>query len=187
MVGGPLPAGSDFLKKGLQQTDKLMDLATESVVCDLNDFNNNLKVKMSKFDKPNPKTKDELSVYEEKADALLISMQKLPPPLGANLEKIINAVHQMVGQMRNDPEDRQTAEGFLRRYLKHVEEIVRQSLRFDGSQDKGSVDVLQRASEVLARLAKAFEDENRYLRQNDHLNFTAELNALDEFLRMRGH
>ena len=48
-------------------------------------------------------------------------------------------------------------------------------------------DSLERSHEMLERLAKAFADEYAALQQNDAINFTAELNALDAVLKMQGH
>lgn len=187
-VGGSVPDTFSFLKKGADKTDdNTLELATQSVLCDLRDFNDSLKEDIKKFEKDIPKPQDDLTVYEDKTDAMLKKSAELPSQIVKHLECIAESTRQIIAQMRNDPQDRQYGDSFLRRYFKHVEEIFRECLRLRENQDQHYEELLTRACGVLERLSKAFEDENRYLHENDNLNFRAELDALDEFLKMRGH
>ena len=46
---------------------------------------------------------------------------------------------------------------------------------------------LSRSEDILAHLSRAFQDERTGMLRNDAVNYTAELNALEKLLKMRGH
>ncbi len=94
----------------------------------------------------------------------------------------------MVRQMRADPADKQIGQPFLNRYLRFVSKIITEYERLSAEKDKSAElnDALERSKKLLERLAAAFESENKHMLDNDTVNFSAEINALDSFMKMHG-
>ena len=46
---------------------------------------------------------------------------------------------------------------------------------------------LERTREVLDRLVSAFKEERARMDRNDNISYTAEIDALDNLLKMRGY
>ena len=130
-----------------------------------------------------------ISAHEEAARQLLQSRTTLPPAIAAHVEIIASAAVGICQNMRNDPQDRPAGHKFLGRYLKVVQRVVDEHVRL-AAKDADHADVaaaLARSEEILARLGKAFQDERAGMLHNDAINYTAELNALEKLLTMRGH
>ncbi len=132
---------------------------------------------------------DGTSVHEASARELLNKRKALPEALGCRVEGIVFAALAIVQNMRSDPRDRGPGAKFLNRYLKAVHRIVDEFIRLSGenTRHKDVEAALARSGELLERLEQAFKDEQAGMLQNDALNYTAELNALDTLLKMRGH
>ena len=130
-----------------------------------------------------------IAAHEEAARQLLQSRTTLPPRIAAHVETLVAAAVGICQNMRNDPQDRPAGHKFLGRYLKVAQRIVDEHVRL-AAKDADHADVaaaLARSEEILARLGKAFEDERAGMLRNDAVNYTAELNALEKLLTMRGH
>ncbi|MDO5484660.1 MAG: 5-bromo-4-chloroindolyl phosphate hydrolysis family protein, partial [Desulfovibrionaceae bacterium] len=127
--------------------------------------------------------------HEDLARQLLQKKAVLPESLAAHVEIVACATVGICQNMRNDPQDRMAGHKFLGRYLKAAHRIVDEYVRL-AAKDAEQEDVaaaLARSDEILARLARAFEDERAGMLRNDAVNYTAELNALEKLLTMRGH
>ncbi|MBP3730722.1 MAG: 5-bromo-4-chloroindolyl phosphate hydrolysis family protein [Mailhella sp.] len=132
---------------------------------------------------------NEYADYEKSARELLQKKKALPEDLADFVEKIAFSTFSIIQSMRDDPADRTPGGRFLAKYLPITHRIVDEHQRLSSINVK-SDDVassLSRSHELMERLAKAFADEYVTLQQNDAINFTAELNALDAVLKMQGH
>ena len=131
----------------------------------------------------------EYADYERSAQELLQKKGVLPEDAGAFVEKIAFSTLNIVESMRGDPADVAPGKRFLDKYLPITHRIIDEHNRLSGMKvSSGEIkDSLERSHEMLERLAKAFADEYAALQQNDAINFTAELNALDAVLKMQGH
>jgi hypothetical protein len=129
--------------------------------------------------------------YEQQVRALLIAKRDLAPDSAKQIDTIAYAAYGIIRQMRSDPADRPGGERFLKRYLKATADMVKERKRLEDTSATNRSEALNtalaRSDEVLEHLAQAFRDEDQYLMTNDTVNFTAELNALDTFMKMRGH
>ena len=129
--------------------------------------------------------------YEQQVRALLIAKRDLAPDSAKQIDTIAYAAYGIIRQMRSDPADRPGGERFLKRYLKATADMVKERKRLEDASATNRSEALNtalaRSDEVLEHLAQAFRDEDQYLMTNDTVNFTAELNALDTFMKMRGH
>ncbi len=132
---------------------------------------------------------DGTAAHEASARELLNKRKSLPEELGRRVEGIVFAALAIVQNMRADPRDRGPGAKFLNRYLKAAHRIVDEFIRLSGenTRHKDVEAALARSGELLERLEQAFKDEQTGMLQNDALNYTAELNALDTLLKMRGH
>ncbi len=134
---------------------------------------------------------DEYRGYEQQVRALLIAKRDLASDSAKQIDTIAYAAYGIIRQMRSDPADRPGGERFLKRYLKATADMVKERKRLEEASATNRSDALNtalaRSDEVLEHLAQAFRDEDQYLMTNDTVNFTAELNALDTFMKMRGH
>ena len=126
--------------------------------------------------------------FEDKADALQMKIGVFPPEYGKHIEGIVQAVHEIVKNMRDDPADRTPGARFLERYLPTVDKILGEYERFANGpgQEKVQAD-LDRCLGILQRLEAAFIQESENLLRNDALNFSAELDTIDDMLKMKGH
>jgi len=137
----------------------------------------------------NRQMEDRLRAFEDSAQRLADKKYDLPGPLGVYLEGIASTTFAMTRCMREDERDRESGQKFLTRYLDAAHKVVDEHIRLSG-EGKSHQDVaaaLGRAGDVLARLEKAFRAEQASMLQNDAVTYTAELNALDAMLKMRGH
>lgn len=127
--------------------------------------------------------------YEEKARLLQGKKSVLPPVSADCVEHIAASVFDMVRSMRQDERDRASGHRFLGRYLPAVHRIVDEYARLnnEGAGHKDVAAALSRSEETLKHLQKAFADEYASMLENDAVDYTAELNALDALLKMRGH
>lgn len=126
--------------------------------------------------------------YEDAARQLLLKKESLPARLQRHVEDIAAAALGIVECMRGDPADVPAGHKFLGRYLSAVHRVVDEYVRL-AAENAGQEDVkaaLARSGEILERMATAFADERKSMLQNDAINYTAELNALDAMLKMRG-
>lgn len=112
----------------------------------------------------------------------------LPPELQAHVDGIALAADEIINCMRNDPQDVAPGDRFLSRYLKAAHTVIDDYSRLSvqGGKYAGVAEALAKASDLLARLKKAFEEEHAALLRNDTMDFTAELNVLDKLLKMDG-
>lgn len=113
--------------------------------------------------------------------ALLDKTATLPRELGSPVERVGFLSLDMVESMRRDASDRRQGLAFLGRYLPRVHSVVDEYIALGQGADTS------RTSEVLGRVAAAFAEEKERMLRNDTMNFTAEVEALDTLLRMRGH
>lgn len=130
-----------------------------------------------------------MQAYEESARQLLHKKDALPENSARHVEGIALSAFNIVRSMRADPQDRAPGDRFLGRYLKAAHRIVDEYVRLadENAPQKDVSAALARSGEILARLEQAFKDEHAGMLQNDAVNYTAELNALDTLLKMRGH
>ncbi|MBO4334707.1 MAG: 5-bromo-4-chloroindolyl phosphate hydrolysis family protein [Desulfovibrio sp.] len=126
--------------------------------------------------------------FEESAAELASKAVGLPEKAAGHVQSIGQSTLEIVKNMREDPADRTPGERFLNRYLTAVHKIVDEYLRLStGPKQKDLEQALQKSEELLERMDKAFQDELANLLQNDAINFTAEVDALDAMLKMKGH
>ena len=126
--------------------------------------------------------------YEQTARSLQIALPELPSNLATSIESIAKTTFEIVKNMRQDPADRNPGERFLDRYLTAVVKIIEEYQRLSkGPRQQELQEALARSCELLERMDAAFKDELVKLLQNDTINFTAEVEAIDAMLRMRGH
>ncbi len=134
---------------------------------------------------------DEFRGYEQQVRELLIAKRDLDPAAVRHVDTIAAAAHGIIRQMRSDPSDKAAGERFLRRYLKATAEVVGERKRLEQATASNRTEAMRtalaRSDEVLEHMASAFRDEEQFLMNNDTVNFTAQLNALDTFMKMRGH
>ncbi len=126
--------------------------------------------------------------YEDAARQLLFKKTSLPVELTRHVESIVASALGIVECMRKDPADVPVGHKFLGRYLQATHRVVDEYVRL-AAENNGQEDVaaaLARSGEILERMATAFADERKNMLQNDAINYTAELNALDAMLKMRG-
>lgn len=129
-----------------------------------------------------------LQGYEDMAMQLQMASAELPAHLSQHTIKIAETSLDIVRNMREDPADRPSGDRFLGRYLPAVQKIVDEYMRLSqGPAQQDVQDALARSLEVLERMEKAFEDELKSLMQNDAINFSAEVDAIDAMLKMKGH
>ncbi|MCR4666166.1 MAG: 5-bromo-4-chloroindolyl phosphate hydrolysis family protein [Desulfovibrio sp.] len=125
--------------------------------------------------------------YEDSANELLSKSSVLPQTLSKPVQSIAQSTLSIVKSMRDDPADRLPGERFLDRYLVAVHKIVDEHMRLAGGpMQKDIENALQRSVEVLERMDSVFKDELASLMQNDAINFSAEVEALDAMLSMKG-
>ena len=137
----------------------------------------------------NSKVYQEFSEFVESAKKLLAKKDYLPESVQPVLDSIADSTLKMVKHMQDDPADKTTGISFFKRYLKHTHSVLDEYSRLkklDVSSDANE-QAFNRAHEVLDRLGKAFLNEYEFMLKNDTVNFTAELNALDSFMKMHGH
>ena len=126
--------------------------------------------------------------FEESATDLQTKAVSLPDSLAKHVLSISNSSVEIVKNMREDPADRLPGERFLSRYLTAVHKIVDEYIRLaEGPVQKDVEHALSRSAELLQRMDDAFKDELASLLQNDAINLTAEVDAIDAMLRMKGH
>ena len=129
-----------------------------------------------------------MAAHEDSARQLLLKKPALPEELARHVESISASALGIVDCMRKDPADMPGGHKFLGRYLQATHRVVDEYVRL-AAENSGQEDVnaaLQRSGELLERMATAFADERTSMLQNDAMNYTAELNALDAMLKMRG-
>ncbi|MBO4301116.1 MAG: 5-bromo-4-chloroindolyl phosphate hydrolysis family protein [Desulfovibrio sp.] len=129
-----------------------------------------------------------MAEYEDSARKLLLKTTGLPVELKRHVEGIATSALGIVEGMRQDPADMPGGHKFLGRYLPATHRVVDEYVRL-AAENSGQEDVtaaLARSGEILERMAVAFADERTSMLQNDAINYTAELNALDTMLKMRG-
>ncbi|MCR5812991.1 MAG: 5-bromo-4-chloroindolyl phosphate hydrolysis family protein [Desulfovibrio sp.] len=126
--------------------------------------------------------------FEESAAELSTKAAGLPQDAASHVQSISQSTLEIVKNMREDPADRTPGERFLDRYLTSVHKIVDEYLRLStGPKQKDLEQALVKSQEILERMDKAFQDELANLLQNDAINFTAEVDAIDAMLKMKGH
>lgn len=137
---------------------------------------------------PEQAVNDDLSGFDAQVKELLLKKDSLPPDMGESLENLCFSSYKILKEMRTDPRDKDPGQKFLKRYLPAAAKIVDEHLRL-GSKQEGSTEVeraLKRSLEVMQRLEQAFAKQHEAMLQNDTIEFTAELNALDNFMKMQG-
>ena len=165
---------------------------TESqVLVRIQEFNIYLTKELRKF---NPLSSEEEALetkwlaYEQSAQDLQAKATHLPENLAASAQNIAQTTYEIIKNMRHDPADRAPGERFLDRYLPAAHKIVDEYMRLSQGTFTNEVQqALNRSTEVLGRMEKAFKDELSALLENDAINFTAEVDALDVLLKMRGN
>ena len=126
--------------------------------------------------------------FEESAAELSSKSMGLPEKVAAHVQSIAQSTLEIIKNMREDPADRTPGERFLSRYLTSVHKIVNEYLRLStGPAQKDLEQALEKSRDILERMDKAFQDELANLLQNDTINFTAEVDAIDAMLKMKGH
>ncbi len=177
-----------IVKRPQAQDAGALDLASEALLEKTLNFESALTSLINARAPQKPKARDALSDYEDEADKLRTHKELLPDDLGKSVETIALCVYDMVRQMRADPADKQIGQPFLNRYLRFVSKIITEYERLSAEKDKSAElnDALERSKKLLERLAAAFESENKHMLDNDTVNFSAEINALDSFMKMHG-
>lgn len=130
-----------------------------------------------------------IMAHEDLARQLLQKKSQLPQSLACHVESLVSATVGICQNMRSDPQDRASGHKFLNRYLKATHRVVDEHIRL-AAKDAAHEDVsaaLSRSEDILAHLSRAFQDERTGMLRNDAVNYTAELNALEKLLKMRGH
>lgn len=122
-----------------------------------------------------------LAEISASAALLLQKAGSCPRELTNPLESIAFLAMDMVKCMEQDPNDVRDGTSFLNRYLPRVHHIADEAARM---QDKLP---LERTREVLDRLVSAFREERARMDRNDNISYTAEIDALDNLLKMRGY
>lgn len=165
--------------------------ASERLLTSMQDLSDELDRILQERGGPSSGIIDEFRGYEQQVRELLIAKRSLAIEPAKHIDAIAYASYGIIKQMRADPTDKPAGEKFLKRYLKATAEVVSERRRLEEStaanRSQALESALTRSDEVLEHMAKAFQDEEQYLLNNDTVNFTAQLNALDTFMKMRGH
>ncbi len=150
---------------------------------------NAILLEKNRVGQPSAAGEDDYAEYEKSAQELLKKKNSLPSELAEHAEKIAYSSFSIIQSMHDDPADRIPGRRFLDKYLPITHRILDEHIRLSGMNAKSDDirDSLGRSREILERLSLAFADEYTSLLQNDAMNFTAELNALDAVLKMQGH
>lgn len=143
-----------------------------------------LTLELARLIEPQQGTQDtsRLAGLSASASLLLQKAAACPAPLCSLLERIALISLDMVQCMEKDPGDVRDGTSFLNRYLPRVHHIADEMQRLQ----QGSVPI-ERTREVLERLVAAFREERQRMDRNDSINYNAEIDALDNLLKMRGY
>jgi len=182
-----VPAAFLFIKRSEDPEEALRSQEELKVLENINDLNRYLDSAIASPVRASGS--DSFDEYLIKAQSILHKSSMLPEQFAPMLEQIAAATESMVGKMRSDPNDVSSGSMFLKRYLNSTDSLIDEYLRLK-DQNAESEDLkkaFSRTEEVLDRISKAFKGENEFMLQNDTINFTAELNALDTFIKSRGH
>jgi hypothetical protein len=165
--------------------------ASERLLHSMQDLSDELDRILQERGGPSSGIIDEFRGYEQQVRELLIAKRSLTAEPAKHIDAIAYASYGIIKQMREDPTDKPAGERFLKRYLKATAEVVSERRRLEQSsssnRSQALSSALSRSDEVLEHMAQAFRDEEQYLMNNDTVNFTAQLNALETFMKMRGH
>ena len=165
--------------------------ASERLLRSMQDLSDELDRILQERGGPSSGIIDEFRGYEQQVRELLIAKRSLTAESAKHIDAIAYASYGIIKQMREDPTDKPAGERFLKRYLKATAEVVNERRRLEASsasnRSQALSSALSRSTEVLEHMAQAFQEEEQYLMNNDTVNFTAQLNALDTFMKMRGH
>lgn len=173
----------ESLEKCLNDVKKLNVILEEKIqkYCPVNEAATETDIERQELER--------ITAHEHTAQQLLQKKGLLPDSLANHIETVACAAIGICQNMRSDPQDRSAGNKFLGRYLKVVHRIVDEHIRLSAN-DAVQEDVaaaLVRSEDILARLAQVFQDERAGMLRNDAVNYTAELNALEKLLAMRGH
>lgn len=127
-----------------------------------------------------------INALAEQARSLLDKQRSCPRELAGPLENIAFLSLDMVKATRDNPTGARDAASFLARYLPRVHRVADETSRVRESAREGDLP-LERTREVLERLEGAFREEKSRLSRNDSINYQAEIDALDNLLKMRGY
>ena len=143
-----------------------------------------LTLELARLLGPKPAAQDlsKLAGLSASASQLLQKAAACPAPLNQLLEHIAMISLDMVQCMEKDPEDVRDGTSFLNRYLPRVHHIADEMQRIQQNNVP-----LERTREVLERLVAAFREERARMDRNDTIKYTAEIEALDNLLKMRGY
>jgi len=138
---------------------------------------------------PSAAGENDYAEYEKSAQDLLKKKNSLPAELAVHAEQIAYSTFSIIQSMTDDPADRLPGKRFLDKYLPITHRILDEHMRLSGLNNKSEEirNSLGKSQDMMERLSRAFADEHSSLLQNDAMNFTAELNALDAVLKMQGH
>lgn len=187
----------NLLAKAVLRSSRWKDKAerrpkTDALIQDLRACNASLLEILRKHTAAaNPHATDDatrMASYEDAARELLFKQETLPDDMRRHVERIATAALGIVECMRQDPADVPAGHKFLNRYLPATHRVVDEYVRLAGenASQEDVVAALARSGEILERMATAFAEERESMLQNDAINYTAELNALDTMLKMQG-
>ena len=188
------PSKSSGWSKGLLRSEnwgRKGESALNDLTKEVQESNAFLQESLRSFRKNQKVDSDDLEkkwlAFEDSAAELLSKASTLPEALSKPVQSIAQTTLEIVKSMRDDPADRTPGERFLDRYLTAVHKIVEEHIRLSAGPVQKDVELaLQRSVEVLERMDGAFKDELASLMQNDAINFSAEVDAIDAMLKMKG-
>ena len=143
-----------------------------------------LVIDLGKLLGPEDRAGGSISKLAEISASAALLLQKAgtcPAELIPSLETIAFLAMDMVKCMEQDPNDVRDGTSFLNRYLPRVHHIADEVARMPKNLP------LERTKEVLDRLVSAFKEERARMDRNDNISYTAEIDALDNLLKMRGY
>ncbi|MBQ7608851.1 MAG: 5-bromo-4-chloroindolyl phosphate hydrolysis family protein [Desulfovibrionaceae bacterium] len=136
---------------------------------------------------PEDEFEAKLQGFEEQAQDLVQKASLLPGNLAGHVTAISQTTLEIIKNMRSDPADRTPGDRFLSRYLPAVHTIIEEHVRLSSGPIQGDIQqALDKSAAMLERMDNAFREELANLLQNDAINFSAEVDAIDVMLKMKG-